>query len=99
MQILKEDDEIRSGIDTLRITEGPKFIEDYLFNDLFFQYKLEAFLIHKNGNTKNQKEVFFKQEIKKIIDIKLLDIEFNKRMKNVSNSLDTCFKQIEGFSI
>ena len=99
LQLLKEDDEIRTGIDTLRIAESPKFIDDYLFNDLFFQYKLEAFLIHKNGNTKHQKEAFFKQEIKKIIDIKLLDIEFNKRMKNVSNSLDTCLKQIDGFSI
>lgn len=99
LQLLKEDDEIRNGIEILRITEVPKFIEDYLFNDLFFQYKLEAFLIHKNGNTKHQKEAFFKQEIKKIIDIKLLDIEFNKRMKNVSNSLDTCLKQIEGFSL
>ncbi len=99
LQLLKDDDEIRQLAERTKIGDTGKFIDDYFFNDLCFQYKLELFLIQKNGNTKNKKHAFFREEIKKVLEYKILDVLFEEKMSNVISSLDKQFKSIENFNI
>jgi hypothetical protein len=96
---LKEDEEIRSNLDILKMTDLNSFVDDYLFSDLFFLYRLEVFLIQKNGNTKNQKTAFFKEEILKILEFKMIDVLFDKKMKNVNTALDNHYKVLEAFNV
>lgn len=99
LQLLKDDEEIRTLVERVKVGDYGKFIDDCFFNDLCFQYKLELFLIQKNGNTKNKKHTFFRDEIKKVLEYKNLDILFEEKMGNVINSLDKQFKSIERFTI
>lgn len=99
LQLLREDDSIKSSLEILRITDLGKFIDDFLFNDLFFQYKLEVFLLQKNGNTKNQKQAFFKEEIGKVLEFKMLDVLLSKKLDSINTKIDTQIKAIESFNL
>lgn len=100
LQILKDDDEVRSLADKLKLNnELGKFIDEYFFNDLSFQFKLELFLIQKNGNTKNKKAKFFRDEIMKVLEFKMLDLQFEEKMGNLLNRLDQQFKSIDKLNI
>ena len=99
LQLLSENSEIKSLIEKLKITEPVKFIEDYFFNDLSFQFKLEVFLIQKNGNSKSKKNEFFKEEILKVLHYKNMDYLLEEKMNRVISSLDNQFKVLKSFSI
>lgn len=99
LQLLKEDDELKNIVEKIKIPDLGKFIDDYFFNDLSFQYKLELFLIQKNGNTKNKKTGFFKDEILKVLNYRMLDYNFEEKMNSVINKLDQQFKKLEKFNI
>lgn len=99
LQLLREDESLKSSLEVLKISDLSRFIEDYLFNDLFFQYKLEVFLLQKNGNTKNQKLSFFKVEMGKVLEFKMLDILLLKKIESVNSKIDSQIKAIELFDL
>ena len=99
LQILKDDDEIKNLVEVTKIPDLGKFIEDYFFSDISFMFKLEIFLLHQNGNTKNKKNTFFKKELQKVLEYKKLDLLFEEKMNSVISSLDNQFKIIENFKI
>ena len=96
--IIKEDDDILKSLEILKLNDISRFIENYFFGDLVFKFKLEKFLIQQNGNTKQKKEKFFREEIKKVVEIKLLDVQLDKKFKALNVSIEKHIKNINGFS-
>lgn len=71
------------------------FIEENFFRDNFFLYKLETLLSFDVSKAK--KEKFFKEEIKKFFEIKLLDIQYENKIKSLNFAIDSHLKNIEEF--
>lgn len=99
LQMLKEDDQLKALTEKLRINDLGAFIEDYFFNDLSFTYKLEFFLLQKNGNTKNKKTSFFRNELIKVLEYRSLDSLFEDKMNGVISNLDGLFKCVDRFTV
>ena len=99
MHMLKEDEDIRKLLEILKITEFSKFLDNHLFSDLLFLYRLEVFLIHKNGNSKNQKQQFFKEELLNILEYKQIDFAFNTKLNELNNNLDAEYKLVNEFAV
>lgn len=99
LQILKEDEKIKEKIELVNITDPHRFLDEYLFNDDNFLTRLEYYLLYKNGNTKNNKNTFFRNEILKVINYKTLDVEFNDKINEVISSMNLQFQMIENFKL
>jgi hypothetical protein len=92
--MLKEDQELKKLCDILNITSFEKFVEN-LFNDKIYLYKLENMLI--NESSKIKKEKFFKDEIKQILDTKLLEKEYSNKINKLNIALEDHIKFINQF--
>jgi hypothetical protein len=71
------------------------FIEENFFRENFFLYKLETLLT--SDVSKAKKEKFFKEEIKKFFEIKLLDIQYENKIKSLNFTIENHLKNIEEF--
>ena len=99
LQIVKEDEKVKEKVEMLNITDPHRFLDEYLFNDDNFLTRLEYFLLYKNGNTKNLKNNFFRNEILKVINYKTLDVDFNSKINDVISSMNLQFEMIENFKL
>ena len=108
ISIIKEDEEIKklceiclmknissTGIFNNQTQQIENFIDNNLFDDKFFLYKLENLL--NSDVSKNSKEKFFKEEIKKLLELQSLDVQFDKKMKNLNNAIDNHLQNIQTF--
>jgi hypothetical protein len=97
LSILKEDEELKKfcEICDFNSTNVENFVDQTLFVDKIFLYKLENMLLTET--TKNKKEKFFKEEMKKFFDLMMLDIEYENKMKNLNSNIDTYIDKIKQF--
>jgi hypothetical protein len=109
VSILKEDEDIKKLCETTLIFNNTststmfsnsnhqfeQFVDNNLFNDKFFLYNLESLL--NSDVSKQKKEKFFKDEIKKIIDLKVLEIHFENKMKGIHSRIDNHINKIQNF--
>jgi hypothetical protein len=95
--LLKEDEELKKfcEICDLNINLVDNFIENTLFSDKIFLYKLETMLLTET--TKIKKEKFFKDEMKKYLDLMILDIEYENKMRKLNVSIDSYISKIKQF--
>jgi hypothetical protein len=91
--LLKDDEELKKFCEICEILVE-EFVEG-LFGDKVFLSKLETMLLSET--TKIKKEKFFKEEMKKIFDIMILDIEYEKKMKNLNFSIDSYINKIKQY--
>ena len=70
------------------------FLDNQLFNQNRFLYKLEVFHCNKSSN----KEDFFKKEIMRVMENIYLDSQFNNKYKEITSEIENYYKEIENFS-
>lgn len=77
------------------------FIEKNFFNDQVFLYKLEMLLINNDGNfiKKNYKEKFFKDEMMKFLNDKILENKYKVSINQVKTKFEEQFMFINGFDL
>ncbi len=92
--LMKDDDEIKNLCDICFLTSSDSLIEN-LFSDKIFLYKLENLL--SSDTNKNNRERFFKDEIKKILYDKKLEIDYENKMKTMNKELDQYIKKIYNY--
>ena len=97
--IIKENEELVKSLDVFDIKHNDyeKFIEDYFFREQIFLFKLEAFIINDNGVTKLKQEKFFKDEIQKVVDFKLIDYDFEKKFNSLNTNIENHIHRIQEF--
>lgn len=97
--IIKNDEDFAKLNSDLNIpnNELETFLDENLFNDKVFLYKLESLIASDSIATKRVKEKFFKDEIKYVIDSKLLDIQYQNQIKKLTMSIDSHINNIQGF--
>lgn len=110
--LIKDDDELKKmceicfGITTGGLTNSnsmfgnpnqiyENFIDENLFNDNFFLYKLESLL--NSDVSKQNKEKFFKLEIKKAFEIKVVDIQYENKLKGLNFAIDSHISRIQNY--
>ena len=106
--LLKDDEEIKklceicliinmssTGMYSSQTQQLDNFIENNLFSDKYFLYKLETLL--NSDVSKQTKEKFFREEIKKIFELQILDIQFENKMKKLNNAIDSHINNIQTF--
>ena len=111
MSILKDEEEIRklcesaglittsSSSTSLTSKENlnlEKFLEENFFNDHYFIYKLESLL--ELDVSKAKKEKFFREEIQNFLGLKILDLQYEDKLKSLNIALDIHLKNIENFN-
>ena len=94
MGIIKDDDEIKNLCEICLISSSDSLIEN-LFTDKIFLYKLESLL--SSDSNKNNRERFFREEIKKILYDKKLEIDYDNKMKSMNKELDKYIKKIYNY--
>lgn len=80
---IESDSELKNKFNTCNITDIRKFIQESLFDDKIFMYKLDLLMTDTTFN-KHKKEKFFKIEIRKVLDEILLE----KKQYTIFNKLD-----------
>jgi hypothetical protein len=99
--IIKDNDEIKRMCDicNIGITNVllENFLEDCCFSDKIFLYKLENLLKSDINLNKQKKEKFFREEIKKIIELKTLDIQYTNKINKLYLSIDNHIQNIQTF--
>jgi hypothetical protein len=77
------------------------FVEKNFFNDQVFLYKLEMLLINNDGNfiKKNYKEKFFKDEMMKFLNDKILENKYKVSINQVKTKFEEQFMFINGFDL
>jgi hypothetical protein len=108
VSLLKDDEELKKmgefcgviPISTTGIFTNPtsvleNFLEEFFFTDKYFLYKLESILA--SDVSKQKKEKFFKDEIKKYFEIKVLDIQYESKIKRLNFAIDNHIQNIENF--
>lgn len=100
LTILKADEDFLILNCTLNIpnSEFDTFLEDNLFADKVFLYKLEQLISNDTAVTKQAKERFFKEEIKRVIYAKSLEIQYQNQIAKLTASLDTHLNSIHNYN-
>jgi hypothetical protein len=111
LTIFKEDEEIRKLSESANLISNmststgfiskdtynlEKLLEENFFSDKFFMYKLECLL--ESDVSKSKKEKFFKEEIKSFLGLKILDLQYENKLKSLDIALDNHLKNIENFN-
>lgn len=95
--MLKDDDDCKKMCEFCGITPNTyeQFIENNFFSDKIFLYKLEALL--NLDSSKQKKEKFFKEEIKKFFELKALDIQYEHKMNKLHSSIEKHIMNIKNY--
>jgi len=80
---IENDNELKNKFNMCSIPDSRKFIQENLFDDKIFMYKLDLLMTDTTFN-KQKKEKYFKLEIKKILD----DIILERKQYNIFTKLD-----------
>jgi hypothetical protein len=92
--LLKEDEELKKFCEICELA-GCEALVESLFGDKIFLYKLENMLL--TDTVKGKREKFFKEEVKKLFDIMILDIEYEKKMNSLNSSIDSYIAKIKQY--
>jgi hypothetical protein len=93
---IKSEEEFKKICEIVNITNFDFFLEENLFSDKIFLYKLES-LVTQDVN-KNKKETFFKDEIRKLLEGKLIDFKFNNKLKQLDITVNNHINNIQNFN-
>lgn len=111
VSILKDDEEIRKLCESANLLSNmatsngfvlkenynlEKFLDENFFSDKYFIYKLESLL--ESDVSKLKKEKFFKEEIKSFLGLKILDLQYESKLKSLDIRLENHLKNIENFN-
>lgn len=72
-------------------------LEQHIFNDKVFLYKLEVLLSSDSNLNKLKKEKFFREEIKSKLEFKSWDLLYEQKLKNINFSIDNHIYNIQNF--
>ena len=108
VSLIKDDDELKKMCELCNLLPSggsnmfsskdsilDNFMEENFFKDNFFLYKLETLLA--SDVSKAKKEKFFKEEIKKFFEIKILDVQYENKIKSLNFAIDNHLKNIHDF--
>lgn len=97
ISLMKSDEEIKKSCETLNIVQSSfeDFLESNLFSDKIFLYKLENFL--SSDTNKQKKEKFYKDEIKKIVEGKLLDAQYESKVRSFTINIEKHISNIQNY--
>ena len=111
MTMLKDDEEMRKMCESIdlispatnsnvlnnkEVTNLDKFLDENFFSDKYFMYKLESLL--ESDVSKSKKEKFFKDELKSYLGLKILDMQYENKIKSLDLALDCHIRNIESFN-
>jgi hypothetical protein len=96
---MKVDEEVKKLSESAGIIniDYEHYLDQILFSDKIFLFKLENFLSIETNNGKQKKEKFFKEEIKKIIEAKILDKKYNDKVKSFLLNADNYINKIQNY--
>ena len=108
VSLIKDDDELKKMCELCNLLPSggsnmfsskdsilDNFMEENFFKDNFFLYKLETLLA--SDVSKAKKEKFFKEEIKKFFEIKILDVQYENKIKSLNFAIDNHLKNLHDF--
>jgi hypothetical protein len=72
-------------------------LEQHIFNDKVFLYKLEVLLSSDSNLNKLKKEKFFREEIKSKLEFKSWDLQYEQKLKNINFAIDNHINNIQNF--
>lgn len=99
LNLMKADEDIKKLNEAASINyqEYESFLEQILFSDKIFMFKLESFLSVETNNGKIKKEKFFKEEIKKLLDAKIFDKKYNDKVKCFMFNVESYINKIQNY--
>jgi hypothetical protein len=102
ISILKEDDELKKMCEFLSImpNQYESLIQENLFADKIFLYKLEQLLLNSQDSSnapKQKKDKYFQSEIKKFLENKVLDLQYQNKVSSINMHIEKHMKNIMNF--
>jgi hypothetical protein len=97
ISLIKDDEDLKKLSEAINLTNIDKFVEVSLFSDSIFMYKLENIL--SADPIKNKREKFFKEEIKKILETIILEMECEAKKNKLNVALEAYINNIDNFKI
>jgi hypothetical protein len=111
LNLIKEDEDLSKLCEKTNIIKIPNitqinqftignqydsFLEENFFSDKLFLYKLESLLLV--DSSKQNKEKFFKDELKQFFELKSLDIQYDNKINSLNELLSAHFQRMEEFN-
>ncbi len=97
--LLREEDELKKLYEFCGFFPNnfDNLLEQQIFNDKVFLYKLEVLLSADSNLNKLKKEKFFREEIKSKLEFKSWDMLFEQKLKNMNFAIDNHITNIQDF--
>lgn len=96
--MIKEDLELKSLMTRCETSVSYEtFLENKLFSDNVFVYKLEMML--KTESIKANRDKFFKKEIKKVLNLLHIENEYNKKVESLNGKISQHIERISKFEL
>lgn len=97
--LLREEEELKKLCESCGFFPNnfENLLEQQIFNDKVFLYKLEVLLSSDSNLNKLKKEKFFREEIKSKLEIKSWDLQYEQKLKNINFAIDNHINKIQNF--
>lgn len=99
ISLLREEEELKKLCEICGFFPNSfeNLLEQQLFNDKVFLYKLEVLLSSDSNLNKLKKEKFFREEIKSKLELKSWDLQYEQKLKNINFAIDNHIINIKNF--